>query len=316
MKRCPYFVGRPRYFNYNLRQEPNNELLNVYEQYKKMKSSKEISSLDYANILKQINTLPVSLFRSLFLINWSFFNNRIDSAKIKLEELLRYEPLELAIGLEYKKYNNPKSFELLGELLKETLYYIDDKVEKEGAVAFCLYLKKFSLDNLNEAIIEQINDVTQRDKDEMLKFSKSFRWGVQYPHIWAEVIFKMFGEKEAEDMLKNYMKLPLKVKKPIYIISFLQLRIPSELRDEIYQFILELKNSNNIFDKIKYYELVGHPELTNVTYHGEKIMSRGEFNNKRAFYSHLLAEKKAKIFSLYQLLRLGDYQKKYLEFLQ
>lgn len=165
--------------------------------------------------------------------------------------------------------------------------------------------------------IDQMFDISSEEIDDSVQ-AFSYNFGLAYPQIWFPIIYKNRGIVPAEKYLEKsdfYKKLSKGEYNLLKIITNFLPR-ESEKRDLILKSFFELDEQKDFYFKDLKFKLLSNENFKKIVILKKDKYKRPFFSQERNFYKNLLKNGVAIEYAIFKLIKLGDYNRSYLFYLQ
>lgn len=323
----------------------NKKMENKLFEYKKIKlwlSKKEINTISEIHILlkKQKNTYKEILNEKIHIESSKLNSNEKKQVSLFLNKL---EPNQSLLSIIYQIYLYQK-LQFHGKV--ESL--INSIITKDYVESFFVGDHiDFISDEVNEKIIDMLIEIQENIKDKQLfetlissisfgvgeslrefiieefnipnKLSyvqtriKSVYYGTRLPFVWSNWIEKFSSTEELKIYLEKGDIYKRVLSNPKYLATLMSF-FPKEnkKRKVLVLNYLKIQKSKDLYLKDLSLRLMLNKDFANELINKKIKFKKPTFIQKRNFYKKLLKENKAILYSVYNLLKIGDVKQEYL----
>jgi hypothetical protein len=250
---------------------------------------------------------------SLLLKSYVYLRiGNVARSEFLIDKILRMDISAQFLQFSQVELNEQRRKDVLNRILW-VIKYFEDRFDNEIKVEMLkMVIARLMEYGKEEWIAKELDQ--KRTLQELRKIVTSPNNALRFPSVWFPVLYQRASFNEAIEFLEKsfeYLDLKTELKNNLWLF---QIYLPrnEKLRTEIFKQINALKDSKNMIDKDLYFRLQENEVIRQGLSKNQKTPQKPIFIEKRNFYRKLLSEGRLINYSLYQLLKLGDEQTKYL----
>jgi hypothetical protein len=272
------------------------------------------SSKISANLKKQVSLLLSELEseQSLFSIIYQIFLYQKLEFHGKVESLINSIVTKDYIESFFLEYHIDLLSDEVNEKIVDMLIEIKEKIKDKQLFESLISSISYGLnENLRDLVIDEF-DIPNKLSYVQEKI-KSVHYGTRLPFVWSHWIEKFSSTEELSIYLergKIYKRVSSDPRYLATLISFFPK--DKEKRDILISKYVEIKKSENPYLEDLSLRLILNNDFSNELINRKIKFNKPIFIQKRNFYRKLLKQNKAILYSVYNLLKIGDIKKEYL----
>ncbi len=310
-EKCSNYKLGKNYFSSDYEKGANEDLENILRYYFKQKNRRDLTIENYFQVIQKLESYKKSIVREVLLLHWHFYFNRLDNVRIHLKKVLSHDMYEYLVHLDYRKERkiiNDKDGRIrLSQVVDELLTLSSSRLENVIFHSMINFLNKFEWSEVSPEIHDKIVKLADSpDTDDLSKYIKDFRWGKSFPHVWGRLVLNKMGEDGFEKFLTGFWRIPEGLKNKSLISPYLEYLFNPQNRNQVLEHLVKLRKSNESHSKRYFYDFVGSSVLGGKRLNDDIVIPARTFQDKRNFYNDLFKTRKWTLFSLFQLISLGD----------
>lgn len=287
---------------YNFK-DKTKSFINLYQRIVTSKFDKE-NFYQFSKALNSFSNLYAHLLKVYVYLK---LDNR-SRARYEIENILLRDFYQFLFDSDIRLMELGTQKEILTNLLEKIAFFLG---EEQKFMNLLYYIAFYSEGELKELIEEKFS----------LKYSisylrekyESFQYGRKFPFVWAPIIFETSSQVEYLKVLKlALMGKNVETGDPKYLMFFrMRDSVPRQQRESVLKLFKTLQNRKTFYEHELYYRMLEDASF-------KKFLSANGVgktpilaSSKRKFYARSLKRNKNPLYSIYNLLSLGDMNPEY-----